>query len=493
MSDILHTIEAADLLTPLSVFLRLKELADDPYRLFFESVEGGETRGRYSIIALMPDTVWICKDGKATRDGVVQPEGPLPSLNKLIEESQIDLPEELPSMIGGVFGVLGYDMVRQMEVLPHAPKNDLDLPEGVMIRPRLFAVFDTVKDELILAAPVRHEDGYHEAKRLLQQAREALRKPLVDEINRLPEGTVLQEPTANMSHERFLENVVRIKEYISAGDAFQVVPSQRFQTPFPLSALALYRSLRRVNPAPFLFLMELDGFTLVGSSPEILVRLNRGEMTVRPLAGTRPRGRDREHDLALEKELLADGKELAEHLMLIDLGRNDVGRVSQPGSVAVPDRFVIERYSHVMHISSTVTGQVRPELSMLDVLSAGFPAGTLSGAPKIRSMEIIDELEPTRRGPYAGCVGYFGANGDMDTCIGLRMAVLKDGQMYVQAGCGVVADSDPETEYEETRAKARALFKAAEMAVRHAATSRKGTLSSLSDSAVSHEKEGNTL
>lgn len=488
MSDILHTVKAADLLTPLSVFLRLAELSDDPYRLFFESIEGGEARGRYSIIALMPDTVWVCKDGQAKRDGVVQPEGPLPSLNALVQESRMDLPESLPPMIGGVFGVLGYDMVRQMEVLPHAPENDLDLPEGVMIRPRLFAVFDTVRDELILAAPVRHESGRAEAELLLEKAQAALRQPLSYEDESLPEGTELSEPQSNVTPDTFRENVLRAKEYIAAGDAFQVVPSQRFQTSFPLSPLALYRSLRRINPAPFLFLMELEDFTLVGSSPEILVRLRQGQVTVRPLAGTRPRGRDRAHDLALEKELLADTKELAEHLMLIDLGRNDVGRVSQPGSVAVPEQFVIERYSHVMHISSTVTGQIKPGLGALDALAAAFPAGTLTGAPKIRTMEIIDELEPTRRGPYAGCVGYFGADGEMDTCIGLRMALLKEGTMYVQAGCGIVADSDPEAEYQETRAKARALFSAAEHAVKAATRVGKTSESSHSHSIVDEKK-----
>ncbi|MCX5617551.1 anthranilate synthase component I [Bombella sp. TMW 2.2543] len=468
MSRILHRVEAADLLTPLSVFLRLSRLADDPYRLFFESVEGGEARGRYSIIALLPDTVWRCKDGQAFRDGQKEDAAPLVSLKALLDESRMELPEGMPPMIGGVFGVLGYDMVRQMEDLPNPPPNDLNLPEGVMIRPRLFAVFDTVKDELILATPLRDGVDAAEGEALLAEAVTALRQPVPDPAETLPEGSHLDEPVSNITHEDFLQKVKTAQDYIAAGDAFQIVPSQRFTTAFPLSSLALYRSLRRINPAPFLFLMELGEFTLVGSSPEILVRMRDGIVTVRPLAGTRPRGKDREHDLALEKELLADGKELAEHLMLIDLGRNDVGRVSQLGTVEVPDRFVVERYSHVMHISSTVTGKVKPDCGALDALSAAFPAGTLTGAPKIRTMEIIDELEPTRRGPYAGCVGYFGADGDMDTCIGLRMALLKEGQMYVQAGCGVVAESDPEAEYQETRAKARALFTAAEAAIRQA-------------------------
>lgn len=466
--SVLHSVEPADLLTPVSAYLRLSRLEEGPYRLLFESVEGGAARGRYSVIALLPDLIWKCRDGRATVDGRPREGRPLDVLRGIVDSSQMALPPGLPPMIGGVFGVLGYDMVRQMEALPHAPPDDLGLPEGIMIRPRLFAVFDSVRDELTLAVPVRGATSEADARALLQAAREALAAPLPDITQRLAEGTVLAPPVSNMSHAAFLEKVLRAKEYIAAGDAFQIVPSQRFTTDFPLSPLALYRSLRRVNPAPFLFLMELDDYALVGSSPEILVRLRDGEVTVRPLAGTRPRGADHQSDLALEKELLADRKELAEHLMLIDLGRNDVGRVAELGSVAVPERFVVERYSHVMHISSTVTGRIAPGKTAMDALVAAFPAGTLTGAPKVRAMQIIDELEPTRRGPYSGCVGYFGADGEMDTCIGLRMAVLKDERMHVQAGCGVVADSDPEAEYQETRAKARALFRAAELAVEQA-------------------------
>ncbi|GBR15836.1 anthranilate synthase component I [Gluconobacter frateurii] len=468
---IVHSIEAADLLTPVSAYLRLSRLSDDPYRMLLESVEGGAARGRYSVIALLPDLVWKCRNGEVTLDGTPLQGKPLETLKDIIDQSQMDLPVDMPPMIGGVFGVLGYDMVRQMEFLPNAPVNDVDLPEGIMIRPQLFAVFDSVRDELTLAVPVRGAMTTAEAHALLDRARAALAAPLEDATETLPAGTELAPPSSNMTQEQFEANVRTAQDYIAAGDAFQIVPSQRFTTPFPLSPLALYRSLRRINPAPFLFLMELEDYALVGSSPEILVRLRAGEVTVRPLAGTRPRGNDRAHDLELEKELLADQKELAEHLMLIDLGRNDVGRVSELGTVQVPDQFVIERYSHVMHISSTVTGQIKAGKTAMDALVAAFPAGTLTGAPKIRAMEIIDELEPTRRGPYSGCVGYFGADGEMDTCIGLRMAVLKNGQMYVQAGCGVVADSDPNSEFRETQAKARALFRAAEVAVSNAAKS----------------------
>ncbi|QDH17825.1 anthranilate synthase component I [Swingsia samuiensis] len=467
--SIAYTVEAADLLTPVSAYLRLSKIADGPYKILLESVEGGAARGRYSVIALLPDLIWKSCNGQATLDGVHLDGKPLDTLEKIINDSQMDLPPHLPPMIGGVFGVLGYDMVRQMENLPNAPENDLDLPEGIMIRPKLFAVFDSVRDELTLAVPVRGETTHEQAQALLKQAKEALQAPLAEEKERLPPGTQLSPPISNITKEQFEKNILVAQEYIASGDAFQIVPSQRFSTEFPLSALSLYRSLRRINPAPFLFLMELDEYSLVGSSPEILVRLREGEITVRPLAGTRPRGDNKQHDLELEAELLADKKELSEHLMLIDLGRNDVGRASKLGTVNVPEQFVVERYSHVMHISSTVTGQVEDGKTAMDALVAAFPAGTLTGAPKIRAMEIIDELEPTRRGPYAGCVGYFAADGEMDTCIGLRMAVLKNGQMYVQAGCGVVADSNPESEFKETQDKAKALFKAAEVAIYQAA------------------------
>jgi len=482
---IVHVTDAADLLTPVSALMRLSALSGaQPYRMLLESVEGGAARGRYSVIALLPDLVWRCHDGRCEVDcdpngagSAFVPEGnaPLESLRALVKAAQLELPVGLPPMAGGVFGYLGYDMVRLMEDLPDAPVDDLELPEGMLMRPGLFVIFDTVRDELVLAATAHRRDAADTADaaceracRLIERARDCLAAPLADVSDRLAPGTVLDTPVSNFTHDEFVEAIRRAQEYIAAGDAFQIVPSQRFSVPFPLSSLALYRSLRRVNPAPFLFHLEMGNFALVGSSPEILVRLREGVVTVRPLAGTRPRGETREADLRLEVDLLEDAKERAEHLMLIDLGRNDVGRVAELGSVRVPEQFAIERYSHVMHISSTVEGVLRPELDAVDALVAAFPAGTLTGAPKIRAMEIIDELEPTRRAAYAGCIGYFGAGGDMDTCIGLRMAVLKDGMMYVQAGCGVVADSVPESEYQETRQKARALFRAAEVAVEQA-------------------------
>ncbi|MDG6095179.1 anthranilate synthase component I [Acetobacter sp. AN02] len=486
-ASVVFSVCPADLLTPVAACLRLQELDgnDGRHTMLLESVEGGVSRGRYSVIALKPDLIWRCHSGRAAvnRTPETDPEAfsevpgtPLDGLRDLISESRLELADGLPPMTAGVFGYLGYDMVRQMERLPDAPPDDLNLPEAVLMRPGLFAIFDGVTDELILAAPVRPgaavpgADGeageaFDRATALIARARACLEAP-VPVAASVPPQAELPVPSSPFSEADFCAMVERIQEYIAAGDAFQVVPSQRFSTTFTLPSLALYRALRRVNPAPFLFHLDFGDFSLVGSSPEILVRLRDGKVTVRPLAGTRPRGSTAEEDARLEADLLADEKERAEHLMLIDLGRNDVGRVSQSGSVKVTEQFVIERFSHVMHISSNVEGVLRPGLEALDALIAAFPAGTLTGAPKIRAMEIIDEVERTRRATYAGCIGYFGAGGDMDTCIGLRMAVVKDGLMHVQAGCGVVADSVPKLEYEETQHKARALFRAAEVAIR---------------------------
>jgi anthranilate synthase component 1 len=472
--------DVADLLTPVAAFLKLAH--GRKFSFLLESVEGGAARGRYSVIGMTPDLIWRCDGGQAainrnaeTAPAAFEPvaEPPLESLRRLIEETRLDVPEGLPPMTGGLSGYLGYDMVRLMERLPDNNPDVLGIPDAILVRPGLFVIFDNVTDELTLAAPVYPRAGvpaleaYLAATARLTAAADALDQP----VPKLLAPAESPEPVAqsNMSKDAFLDMVRRAKEYIAAGDVFQVVPSQRFEAPFVLPPFALYRSLRRINPAPFLFYLDFGDFTAVGSSPEILVRLRNGVVTIRPLAGTRRRGATHAEDEALEAELLADPKERAEHLMLLDLGRNDVGRVAEIGSVKVLERFAIERFSHVMHISSTVEGRIKPEYDALDALVAGFPAGTLSGAPKVRAMEIIDELEPSRRGLYAGCIGYFAANGTMDTCIALRTALVKDGKMYVQAGGGVVADSDPEAEYAESVQKARALFRAAEDAVRYAA------------------------
>jgi anthranilate synthase component 1 len=390
-----------------------------------------------------------------------------------VENAQMALPPELPPMAVGIFGYLGYDIVRHMERLPAPPPDVLGLPEAIMLRPTITAIFDNIRDEITIVTPVWPSPEL-DARTAYQRAADRLAETVHDlEKTALPLASASVKAAmgpveSNTGHGDYLAIVEKAKEYIRAGDIFQVVPSQRFRRSFSLPPLALYRALRRLNPSPFLYFLNFPGFAIVGSSPEILVRLRDGKVTIRPIAGTRPRGKTTEEDNRLADELMADPKERAEHLMLLDLGRNDVGRVAQTGTVTVTGQFFIERYSHVMHLVSNVEGQIRPGLDAVDALIAGFPAGTLSGAPKVRAMEIIDELEKERRGVYAGAVGYFAANGGMDTCIVLRTAVVKDGIMYVQAGGGVVADSDPEAEFQETVNKAKALMAAADEAVRYA-------------------------
>ena len=469
----------ADLETPVGTYLKLAEGRTHSFLL--ESVQDGTVRGRYSIIGLLPDLIVKVEDGTASvnRQAQMAPdafepmdEKPLDALRALVAESQIEVPSGLPPQSAGIYGYLGYEMVRYMEVLPNSNPDDLKTPEAVLMRPSLLAIFDTVKDELYLTAPV-----YVRAGVSARQALEAAEDRIDDAIARLgrtlpatPALPALEaiDVTSNTSREEYFEMVARAKEYIAAGDIFQVVLSQRFSADFTLPPTALYRALRRTNPSPYMYFLDFGGFAVAGSSPEILVRVQNGEVTIRPIAGTRKRGSTPTRDQELAAELLSDPKELAEHLMLLDLGRNDVGRVAETGTVRVTDKFFLEYYSHVMHIVSNVVGKLDPKHDMIDALSAGFPAGTVSGAPKVRAMEIIDELEKTRRGIYAGCVGYFGAEGHMDTCIVLRTAILKDGKLYVQAGAGIVADSRPELEQLECENKARALFSAAEEALRYA-------------------------
>ncbi len=480
--QVLWTTLVADLETPVSAMLKLA--GDRPYTFLLESVEGGAVRGRYSIIGMKPDVIWRCRGDRAeiNRQARHDPdafapcaEGTLASLRRLIEETRIALPDELPPMAAGLVGYLGYDLVRLMETLPEPNPDPLGLPDAMLVRPTVMVVFDSVRDEVSVVTPVWPEAGVS-AQAAYARAAERLSDVVADFDRPVPHGPARNaapmpavEPESNTSRAEYHAMVERAKEYIRAGDVFQVVPSQRFRRPFTLPPFALYRALRRLNPSPFLFFLDLGDFAVVGSSPEILVRVREGTVTIRPIAGTRRRGADAEEDRALERELLADPKELAEHLMLLDLGRNDVGRVAEVGTVSVTERFAIERYSHVMHVVSNVEGRLAPSFDAISALIAGFPAGTVSGAPKIRAMEIIDELEKEKRGVYAGAVGYFSANGSMDTCIALRTAVVKDGMMYVQAGGGVVADSDPEAEYQETVSKARALVRAAEEAARFAA------------------------
>ena len=479
--QVLSTSLVADLETPVSAYLKLAE--GRPYSALFESVEGGATIGRYSFITLKPDLIWRCFGDRAEINRRARAEAgrfepleadALASLRALVKESQIDLPAKLPPMASCLIGFMGYDMVRLMERLPSESPDVLGLPDAVFFRPTLVAVFDRVEDQVTIVTPVWPSRGVS-AEAAYQQASERLADAVADFERSLPYRREpveargdLPEPKSNMTREHFHEMVRRGKDYIFAGDVFQVVLSQRFAVPFSLPPLALYRALRRLNPSPFLFHLDFGDFAVVGSSPEILVRLRDGQVTIRPIAGTRRRGATAEEDAQLAEDLLSDPKELAEHLMLLDLGRNDVGRVAQVGTVEVTERNVIERYSHVMHIVSNVVGTIDPRFDAMDALIAGFPAGTVSGAPKVRAMEIIEELEPERRGIYAGAVGYFGANGSMDTAIALRTAVITNGTMYVQAGGGIVADSDPEAEFQESCNKARALIRAAEEALKFA-------------------------
>ena len=467
-----------DLETPVSAFLKVG--AGRPYSFLFESVEGGAWRGRYSIIALEPDLVWRCRGDRAEvseGDDLARSrfrplaEDALASLRALVAASRIVLPPGLPPMAAGVFGALGYDMVRLMERLPDAPPDPLDLPDAVLARPSVVAVFDSVFGEIILVTPVRPgaltaDAAYAAAQGRLAAVAEKLAAPAPRPAPAPAESPALR---SEVTRDAFCELVETTRAYIRDGDIFQAVPSHRFSGAFSQPPFAFYRALRRLNPSPYLFFLDFGGFQLAGSSPEILVRLRDGKITIRPLAGTRRRGATPEEDAALERELLADPKERAEHLMLVDLGRNDVGRNAALGSVRVTDSFKVERYSHVMHIVSNVEGAAPAEVDPVDVLLNALPAGTLSGAPKIRAMEIINGLELHKRGlTYAGAVGYISCEGQVDTAIVLRSALIKDGMIHTQAGAGVVADSDPQAEYEETLHKSEAVRRAAEEAWRFA-------------------------
>ncbi len=465
---------AADLDTPVSLMLKLGDARADTFML--ESVTGGEVRGRYSIVGMKPDLIWQCHDQKSRINREARfdaqafadlPGHPLDTLRALIAECRVEMPEGLPAVSAGLFGYLGYDMIRLVENLPNVNPDPLGVPDAVLMRPSIIAVLDGVKGDVTIVSPAWVASGLS-ARAAYAQAAERVMDALRD-LDRAPsaardlgEVAAVGEPRSNFTHAGYKAAVEKAREYIRAGDIFQVVPSQRWAQRFELPPFALYRSLRRTNPSPFMFFFNFGGFQVVGASPEILVRLRDGEVTVRPIAGTRKRGATPEEDRALEADLLADPKERAEHLMLLDLGRNDVGRVAKVGTVHPTETFIIERYSHVMHIVSNVVGEIAEGEDALSALLAGLPAGTVSGAPKVRAMEIIDELEPEKRGIYGGGVGYFAANGEMDFCIALRTAVLKDETLYIQAGGGVVFDSDPEAEYQETVNKSNALRRAAE-------------------------------
>ncbi len=478
-NQVVYTRLAADLDTPVSLMLKLTGAQKDAFML--ESVTGGEVRGRYSIIGMKPDLIWRCdgdssalnRSARFDADAFDPQDGnPMDNLRSLLAESRINLPDDLPQAAAGLFGYLGYDMVRLVEHLPDVNPDPLGLPDAVMMRPSVVAVLDGVKGEVTVVSPAWISDGqsakaaYAQAAERVMDAVRDLERAMPAETRDLGEAKEVSPPVSNFTKSGYMSAVEKAKEYIRAGDIFQVVPAQRWTQEFPLPPFALYRSLRRTNPSPFMFYFNFGGFQVVGASPEILVRVFGNEVTIRPIAGTRPRGATPEEDRALEADLLADKKELAEHLMLLDLGRNDTGRVAKIGTVRPTEKFIIERYSHVMHIVSNVVGELADDKDALDAFFAGMPAGTVSGAPKVRAMEIIDELEPEKRGIYGGGVGYFSAGGDMDMCIALRTAIVKDRNLYIQAGGGVVYDSDPESEFMETVHKSNAIRRAAADAAR---------------------------
>lgn len=468
--SILYKKISCDIITPVLATLKLGAKFSDNYFLL-ESAENGNNKGRYSVIGFMPDLVWKVVDDhsfinrnfdKNSKDFTQENGDVLQNLRALINESQFTNFEKynLPAICAGIFGYMGYDMVRFMEKidLSHL-KDELKIPESIFIRPQIIIVFDSLFDEAIICAPAFNEASYEDLTKKILSAEEILNQPFIAPKNNEDFQFNFQ---SNCSESDYHAMVNKGKEYIVAGDIFQVLPSQRFSADFPNSIppINFYRALRSINPSPFLFFLKFEDFVLSGSSPEIMVSLQNKKVTIRPLAGTRKRGKTLKEDQEIAKDLLSDEKEVAEHLMLIDLGRHDVGSVCKPGSVEVTKKMVIENYSHVMHISSNVEGIIEDKYDALDALIAGFPAGTVSGAPKIRAMEIIAKIEKDKRSFYAGCVGYFAANSEMETCITLRSALIKDQKIHLQTGAGVVFDSKAESEYEECFNKARALMRA---------------------------------
>jgi anthranilate synthase component 1 len=462
----------ADLETPLSVYLKL---AYGPNSYLFESVQGGEKWGRYSLIGLQTPTVLkvygnrleIVRDGKPMVNRTTS--DPLAEVERFRQLFSMPDTPDLPRFTGGLVGYFGYDTVRFVEprLAASAPADELGTPDILLMASDEVAIFDNLSGTIMLVVHVDAKEvgALAKAEARLDELEHRLAEPKPDlpPMNMQADGISEQDFVSSFGEQDFKAAVNKIKDYVVAGDVMQVVPSQRLSAAFDAAPINLYRALRRLNPSPYMYFLDLDGFHIVGSSPEVLARLEDGQVTVRPIAGTRKRGESKEEDQAMEDEMLADPKEIAEHLMLIDLGRNDVGRISKTGTVEVTEKMVVERYSHVMHITSNVVGEVTEGMGALEVLKATLPAGTLSGAPKIRAMEIIDELEPVKRSIYGGAVGYIGWNGNMDTAIAIRTAVIKDGMLHVQAGAGVVADSIPELEWKETNNKARALMRAAAM------------------------------
>lgn len=458
-----------DMETPLSVY---RKLANCSYSYLFESVEGGEKWARYSLIGLKANrvikitknTIEIHQDSKLSESFLA--ENPLDYIDELQKSYTLEEDPNLPKFNGGLVGYFSYDCVRFIEpkLSETAPPDTLGTPDALFMISEEVAVFDNLKNKLHLIILINSKEEMESANQRLDELEEKLREPLGYQDFKKPEKSISESDfISGFGEEDFKKSVLKARKYIEDGDIMQVVCSQRMSLPFTADPVALYRSIRQLNPSPYMYYLNLDDFHIVGSSPEILARLEDNKVTVRPIAGTRRRGKDNKDDMAMEEEMVNDPKEIAEHLMLIDLGRNDVGKIAKPGSVEVTEKFGVERYSHVMHMVSNVEAELRDHSSAIDLFKATFPAGTVSGAPKIRAMEIIDEFEPVKRGIYGGAIGYLSWQGNMDMAIAIRTAVIKDEVLYIQAGGGWVADSIPELEWKESLNKGRAIFKAAEL------------------------------
>ena len=477
VKQVLFTSFAADVHTPISSLLKLEK---EKYLFLFESVERGSQKGRYSVIGLKPDLIWECKDGiskiKKSNEDIIRKKinsDPLDNLRKIIEENKLKIPHNLPSIACGLFGYLGYEMIKYFENVKMIKKDMLDLPESIFIRPSLTLVFDNVNDKLYISKIISPNQkkaletfklAESEIANLIQKITRPLKKSNLNLHNLSSQVDIFKNVKSNTTYLEFKKMIEKAKKYIFEGEIFQVVLSRLFKTKIKSSPVSIYRALRHLNPSPYLFFMNFKDFVIVGSSPEILIKLEDDKVTIRPIAGTRKRGKTKQQDKKLERDLLSDPKEISEHLMLLDLGRNDISRVTEPGTVKVTSKMYIEYFSHVMHIVSNIEGKINKTKNSTDVLFSGFPAGTVTGAPKIRAIEIIEELEKNRRNIYAGSVGYISNNGDINTCIALRTALIKKKQIYVQAGAGIVADSKPLNEYKETENKALAILTACKYA-----------------------------
>ncbi len=468
---------AADIHTPVSVLLKLKK---EKYTFLYESVEKGSQKGRYSVIGLKPDLIWECKnnicqlkDLNFSNKKMIINKKPLDSLKELMNNNKLKLPYNIPSITTGIFGYMGYEMIQYFENINLQKKNNLKLPDSIFIRPSITLVFDNVNDKLFITklvckSKLNSKESFDKAIVDIYKIVEKINKPIpkvnYSSHNKNKKINIFKNVKSNTNFDEFKKMVNKAKKYIFEGEIFQVVLSRVFTKKIETDPLSIYRALRYLNPSPYLFFMNFKDFTIVGSSPEILIKLEDKKVTIRPIAGTRKRGKNNIEDESLKKDLINDPKEISEHLMLLDLGRNDISRVTKPGTVKVTDKMYIEYFSHVMHIVSNIEGVLDKNKKLTDVLFSGFPAGTVTGAPKIRAIEIIEELEKNRRNVYAGSVGYISANGNLDTCIALRTAVIKDNYIYIQSGAGIVADSKPLNEFKETENKALALLTACEQA-----------------------------